>query len=225
MPASVPEGMADLHGALPGCRALPWRAVNGMSRLRLARFAVLACSASVLWALAVGIAVITAGAAAQSLALVAFGLDTLVDGFASAVLVWRFRLEGRSSERADRVENVALRIVGWALLVSAIYVAVQAISELATGSRPTRTTVGLALAGASVLVLPLLAFVKLRLARGLDSAALRGDSVLSAAGGALAGTALLGVALVDAFGFGWADPTAAMLIAAALAREGWRVVS
>jgi len=81
---------------------------------------------------------------------------------------------------------------------------------------------GIALSGTSVVVLSILAWVKLRLARRLDSGALRGDGILSAAGAALAAAALLGLLLAEAFDWWWADPTAALIIAIALASEGVR---
>jgi divalent metal cation (Fe/Co/Zn/Cd) transporter len=181
--------------------------------------------ASVIWAMAVGIAAVAAGAAARSVALVAFGIDSLVDGSASILLTWRFSLEGQSPDRAAGAEYLALRLVGVALLSAAAFVSAQAIMDLINRSGPSPTTVGLALAGASVLVLPLLAVIKLRLAGSLGSAALRGDGVLSAAGACLAAAALLGLILAGTFGWWWADSTAALIIATALAWEGWRALS
>ena len=198
--------------------------MNTVSRLGLTRSAMWACGATVVWALGVGIAAIGVGTADRSLALVGFGLNSLVDGSASAVLVWRFSLEGRSADRANRVEHVALRLVGAALLSAATYVAVQAVRDLTTPSGPTPTTLAILLAGVSVLVLPLLAFIKLRLARKLGSTALRGDGVLSAAGASLASAALLGLVLSNAFGWWWADSIAALIIGTVLAREGWRAL-
>jgi divalent metal cation (Fe/Co/Zn/Cd) transporter len=196
--------------------------MDSAARLQLTRRAMWISGASVVWALAVGVAAIGAGATARSLALVAFGLESLLDGSASVVLVWRFHVEAASSARADRVEHVAVRIIGGVLLMAGTYIAVQAIRELATRSGPARTTVGVVLAAASVLLLPVLAFVKLRLAQRLRSAALQGDGVLSAAGACLAAAALLGLLLNSAFGWWWADSTAALIIAGALGLAGWR---
>jgi divalent metal cation (Fe/Co/Zn/Cd) transporter len=194
-------------------------------RSHLIRAAILACGLSVAWALLVGIAAILAGRAAHSLALVGFGLDSAVDGTASAVLVWRFRVERREPERAHRVERTANRVVAVILLVVATYVAVEACRSLATRSEPTSTVIGISLAAASLIVLPGLAAVKLRLASQLQSRALRGDGMLSAAGAFLALVALLGLVLNNVLGWWWADSVAAMLVAAMLAVEGWRGVS
>jgi divalent metal cation (Fe/Co/Zn/Cd) transporter len=194
--------------------------VDPHARRRLTRRAILACAVSVAWALAAGIAAIGTGVTAGSVGLLAFGLDSLVDGTASGVLIWRFSMEAQSEADHERIEHIAVRLIGAALVISAIYVTIQAIVELANQSGPASTTVGLALAGASVLVLPVLAAVKLRLARDLGSGALRGDGVLSAAGAGLAAATLLGLALAGALGWWWADSAAALVIAAALAREG-----
>jgi divalent metal cation (Fe/Co/Zn/Cd) transporter len=191
-------------------------------RLRFTKAAVRTCGASVVWAALIGLAALAAGIGSSSIALVGFGLDSLVDGSASAVLVWRFSVEGRASERTDQVEHVAVRLVGAALLFAAAYVTVQAVRNLATRSGPTFSGVGITLAGASVVVLPVLAWLKLRLAMRLGSGALRSDGILSAAGAALATAALLGLVLADAFGWWWTDSAAALVVAVALAAEGWR---
>jgi divalent metal cation (Fe/Co/Zn/Cd) transporter len=191
-------------------------------RLRLTKAAVRACGASVIWAAAVGVAAVAAGVASRSIALVAFGLDSVVDGSASAALVWRFGAERRSSDRAEHVEAFALRLIRAALLLAAAYVSVQAIWNLATRSRPMVGGVGIVLSGTSVVVLSVLAWVKLRLARQLESHALRGDGILSAAGATLAIAALLGLLLAHALDWWWADSIAALAISGALAAEGIR---
>src|SRR5262249_39937603 len=116
----------------------------------------------------------------------------------------------------------AAQAVGSILILIALYVAVSAVAALAGHSVPNRSTVGLALTAASVLVLPVLARAKLRLAGRLESSALRGDGVLSLAGAALAAVPLASLALDAAFGWWWCDAVAALLIAAFMLREGWR---
>jgi divalent metal cation (Fe/Co/Zn/Cd) transporter len=89
-----------------------------------------------------------------------------------------------------------------------------------TGSRPETEVAGLAISVASLLVLPLLAIAKYRVARALESLALRADSVLTAIAVALALLSLLGIVLTETFGISWADSLAALAVAAVLAREG-----
>jgi divalent metal cation (Fe/Co/Zn/Cd) transporter len=179
----------------------------------------------VAWAALVGVAAVVAGTAGGSLALLAFGLDSVIDGTASAVLVWRFRQDLARVGGSGDAERVAVRVVGAAMLAAAVYVVAQAARSLTGGARPGHGVVDLVLLAGSVLVLPVLGAVKLRLAGPLDSRALRGDGILSAAGAALAGAALAGVAVDRVLGWWQADPAAASLIAVFLAWQGWRTLA
>ena len=175
---------------------------------------------SVAWAGAVGATAVIAGVVVGSVALFGFGADSIVDGSASAVLVWRFRGERTRASSADVVERRAARLVGGILIVIGVYLTVAAAIALANHSHPEHMAVGIALTAASVLVLPVLARAKLRLAKLLGSSALRGDGVLSLAGAALAAATLVSLLVESAFGWWWADAVAALLIAATLLREG-----
>ncbi len=152
-----------------------------------------ACACSVAWAAVAGVASVAAGAVAASVALLAFGLDSVIDGAASAVLVWRFRLELRQAGRPGLGERMAARAVAAAMLAAAAYVVAQAAWALITRAHPRQAGPGIALLAGSAVVLPLLGSAKLRLARRLQSQALRGDGVLSAAGAVLAAAALAGL--------------------------------
>ncbi|HET7048209.1 MAG TPA: cation transporter [Solirubrobacteraceae bacterium] len=178
------------------------------------------CALSVAWAGVVGATALIAGLVVGSFALVGFGADSIVDGSASAVLVWRFSAERTGAGSADIVERRAARVVGGILVVIGVYLAVAAVVALASHSHPEHTAVGVALTGASVLVLPVLARAKLRLAQQLRSSALRGDGVLSLAGAALAAATLVSLVVESALGWWWADAVAALLIAGTLLREG-----
>ena len=187
--------------------------------------AVVACGCSVAWAALAGVASVTAGAITGSVALLAFGLDSVIDGSASAALVWRFRLELRRTGHPGHAERTAARVVAMAMLVAAVYVVAQAARSLITGAHPGHSVAGLVLLTGSLIVLPVLGYIKLRLAGQLQSRALRGDGVLSAAGAALAAVALTGLAVERSLGWWWADPAAASLIALFLLGEGWRTLS
>jgi divalent metal cation (Fe/Co/Zn/Cd) transporter len=106
------------------------------------------------------------------------------------------------------------------MFVIAGYLAVRAIMALADGSGPESSALGIVLASASIVVLPILAVAKLRLAKPLRSQALRADGVISAAGAVLAAATLLGLILNSALDLWWADSIAALIIAAVLLREG-----
>lgn len=178
------------------------------------------CALSVGWALLVGVTSLAAGLAANSTALVGFGLNSLVDGTASAILVWRFRHERLDVRPSDELERRAAQAIGVILLLIALYLGARAISALAESSGPEPSPLGVALTSASILVLPFLARAKLRLAGPLKSQALRADGVLSAAGAMLAAATLAGLAMNTALHWWWADSVAALVIAAALLREG-----
>jgi len=181
------------------------------------------CGLSVAWAAVAGATALIAGVVAGSVALIGFGADSIVDGSASTVLVWRFSAECSGASHADDVERRAARLVGGILVLIGVYLAVAAIFALANHSHPEHTAVGVGLTAASVLVLPVLARAKLRLAKQLGSSALHGDGVPSLAGAALAAATLTSLLAQSAFGWWWADAVAALLIAGTLLREGSRI--
>jgi divalent metal cation (Fe/Co/Zn/Cd) transporter len=193
---------------------------DGRERAALVRTAVRLSWFSVVWSIVVGAAALASGFAAGSLALVGFGLDSVIDSAASVVLVWRFRVEGLRPHHAQRVERIAARAVGITLMVIALYIVAGSAHALAGGSSPETSAVGVVLAAISVIVLPTVAVWKIRLAGRLNSRALRGDGILTGAGAVLALVTLLAIVADNAFGWWWSDAVAAILIAAFLASEG-----
>jgi divalent metal cation (Fe/Co/Zn/Cd) transporter len=204
---------------------LPAMPASDAAQRRLARSAVVACACSVAWAAVAGVASVAAGAVTGSVALLAFGLDSVIDGSASAALVWRFRVEQRRGGRPARAGLAAARVVAMAMMAAALYVAAQAARSLITGEHPGQSTTGIVLLAASLAVLPVLGDIKLRLAAPLHSRALRGDAILSTAGAALAAVALTGLAVNRTLGWWQAGPAAALLIAVFLFGEGWRTLA
>jgi divalent metal cation (Fe/Co/Zn/Cd) transporter len=194
------------------------------SRHRLILAATRWSALSLGWASLVGATSLVAGFAVSSVALVGFGANSILDGSASAVLVWRFRHERLSTAEVNLVERRAALVVGTAMIGIGLYLSVSAISALATHSAPDRSLVGIVTTGASVCVFPVLARAKLRLAAPLGSMALRGDGVLSLAGAILAAATLTSLVLDSAFNWWWADAVAALLIAAMLLTEGARTI-
>ena len=196
---------------------------DGERRLLLSA-AIYWSAISLAWAGFVGVTSVIAGLAASSVALVGFGANSMLDGSASAVLVARFRHEHLGRGDADPVERRAGYAVGAAMIGVALYLTASAIAALASASKPETSTIGIVLTTASVVVFPVLARAKLRLAGPLASTALRGDGVLSLAGAILAAATLSSLALESAFGWWWADAVAGLLIAAILLVEGTRTV-
>jgi divalent metal cation (Fe/Co/Zn/Cd) transporter len=175
----------------------------------------------VVWAALAGTSSFVAGLATSSLALVAFGANSMLDGTASGVLVWRFRRE-RSGADVEAVEHRAALGVGAVMSVVALYLTIRAVSALTEHAGPEASSVGVVLTTASALVLPVLGWAKLRLAARLRSPGLRGDGVLSLAGAGLAAATLLSIVVDTALGWWWADSIAALLISALLLVEGAR---
>jgi divalent metal cation (Fe/Co/Zn/Cd) transporter len=183
------------------------------------------CGATVLWNLTVGGAAVTTAAVTGGLSLIGFGINAIVDSSVSCLLVWRFRDEARGrSGRAQRVEQIALRVAGGAFTIIAIYLFVQGSRSLLTNRRTETSLFGIAEALAALAVLPPLAVSKYRLARQLQSPALRADSLLTGSGIALAAVALASLVLQRALGWRSADPVAALLIAALLVWQGSRAL-
>lgn len=186
----------------------------------LRRALLLSVLSIVISALAGGTAVVV-GLTTGALSLLGFGFDAAIDSIASIALVWRFSIETREPHRAERVEKIAEATVGVALLVLGFYLGLIAIRALADGAHPEGTAVGTALLLASIAVLPPLAFAKYRVARALESGALRADSLLTGIAAVLALISLMGLVLSEVFGLTWADAVGALLVTVILLREGW----
>ncbi len=157
------------------------------------------------------------GIAARSLALVAFGLDTMVELFASSVVVWHLRHPGRSSQR---ITARALRLVAAAFFVLAVVVTAASVWALATGAAPDESPLGIAYLAVTVVVMLSLGRAKGKTGELLDSEPLSAEARMSVIDAALAAAVLLGLVLNVVFDWWWADPVAALMVAAAAVREG-----
>lgn len=192
------------------------RAALVLSALRLSFF-------TIAWNGLVGAAALVVSVIDDSLALAGFALNALLDASASVVLVWRFRKEQLDPVAAERLERRAQSWIVLAMLMVALYVGVEAVRALVGGSHPEASAFGVILAAVSLVVLPWLGRLKLRVASRLTSQALRGDGILTVAAAALAAITLAALLANSAFGWWWADPSAALFIATALAIEATRV--
>jgi divalent metal cation (Fe/Co/Zn/Cd) transporter len=175
--------------------------------------------ATISWNVVEAVVAVTAGLAAGSAALVGFGLDAAVEVSAAVVALWYLR--GAGDERG----RLAGRLIGASFGALALWVTVEAGSDLLTAARPEASRVGIALTGVSVVVMPVLAVAKRRTARALGSRALVAESAQTAVCAYLSAAVLGGLVLNAAFGWWWADPVAALVIAAVAVREGleaWR---
>ncbi len=207
---------------LPVIHATPAPTPPDTERERLvARARVLARGGLIWHAIEAGVA-IAAGAVAGSIALIAFGGDSLIEALAGIIVLWRFNIARADSQTAERQAQQLIAITFWLL---AGYVTVDATIALASGDHPASSPVGIGLSIVTLIAMPLLANAKASVARQLNSHAGHSESRQNMLCAYLSAALLVGLTLNAAFGWWWADPITALVIAAVAAREGresWR---
>jgi divalent metal cation (Fe/Co/Zn/Cd) transporter len=169
-----------------------------------------------------GVVAIVAGILAGSIALVGFGLDSAVEGFASVIIIWRFTGSRMMSEAA---EHRAQKLVAIQFFVLAPYVAVESVRALIGAEHPDVSVLGMALAGWSLVTMPLLGIAKQRIAEEIGSAATKGEGRQNVLCAYLAGALLVGLAGNAIAGAWWLDAVVGLLIAGVAVKEGveaWR---
>ena len=168
-----------------------------------------------------GVAV-ASGIAAGSIALVGFGFDSVIECAAAGALLWRLRVEARGAdaEAVEKTERRVRRFIGATFLLLALYVAIEAAVTLLGGDHPEESLVGIGLAVASLVIMPLVAWGKLRVADRLGSASLRAEAKETLACAWLSFALLLGLVANAVVGWWWADPVAALVMVPWLVREG-----
>jgi divalent metal cation (Fe/Co/Zn/Cd) transporter len=167
------------------------------------------------WMTAEAAVAVTAGVLASSIALTGFGLDSVIEFFAAAIVVWQLRGEGE-----DR-QTRAVRLIGVTFFVLALYLTAEGIRDLVAHARPGQPVAGLAVAGAALIVMPALAVAKRRTGRALGNRTLIADSAETAFCALTSAATLMGVGFSSWLGWWWADPGAALVIAALAVREGF----
>lgn len=170
-----------------------------------------------------GGASLVAALLAGSTSLLAFGVDSLIEVSSALVLIWRLS-EDVTPENRRRAERVSLRIVGYCFVALAIYVAVEASKSLLVREQTARSPLGIAVAIASIIVMPLLAREKRRVAVGIRSEALAADAKQTDICAYLAMILLLGLGLNALFGWWWADAVASLGMTPIIATEGVRAL-
>ena len=164
-----------------------------------------------------GVVALVAGIVAGSIALVGFGLDSAIEGFASVIIIWRFTGARVMSQAA---EHRAQKLVAVQFFVLAPYVAFESVRALVTGSHPDVSVLGMALAVWSLVTMPLLGIAKQRIAEQIGSPATKGEGRQNILCAYLAGALLIGLAGNATAGAWWLDPVVGMLIAAVAVKEG-----
>lgn len=162
---------------------------------------------------------ITSGLLAGSVALVGFGLDSVIEVTSGAALVWRLRSDHQSDR--DKKERTALWIVGGCFLALAAYIAFDSGHSLLFHETPEESVWGIALAIGSIIIMPLLARAKRRVASAIDSASLKADAKQTELCTYLSVILLGGLLLNAVFGWWWADPLAGLMMVPIVAKEGF----
>ncbi|MFC5995690.1 cation diffusion facilitator family transporter [Pseudonocardia hispaniensis] len=163
---------------------------------------------------------LSAGTIASSVALIGFGLDSVIEVSSAAAVAWQF-----SGPDPERRERVALRVIAGSFFALAVYVTVEALRTVFGGDEPERSTVGIALVAVSVVVMPILSWAQRRAGRELGSASAVADSRQTLLCTYLSAGVLAGLVLNAALGWWWADPLVALglaLVAVREGREAWR---
>src|SRR4051812_24849456 len=169
-----------------------------------------------------GVVALVAGIVAGSIALVGFGLDSVIEGFASVIIIWRFTGSRVLSQSA---EDRAQKLVAIQFFLLAPYVAIESVRALLGGAHADVSVLGMALAVWSLVTMPLLGVAKQRIADEIGSAATKGEGRQNMLCAYLAGALLIGLLGNALAGAWWLDPVVGLLIAAVAVKEGreaWR---
>jgi Co/Zn/Cd efflux system component len=189
-------------------------------RRSLGRRAQLLAGASVTYNVIEAVIAITAGLVAGSVALVGFGLDSIIEVSSGLIILWQFRHPMPQSR-----ERTALRLMALSFFALAAYVTFESVRALATGDEPDASTVGIVLACASLVIMPFLSWAQRRTGRALGSNAVVADSTQTLLCTYMSAVLLVGLVLNATLGWYWADPIAGLVIAAVAVKEGraaWR---
>jgi divalent metal cation (Fe/Co/Zn/Cd) transporter len=166
-----------------------------------------------------GLLAILLGLLAGSIALVGFGFDSAIEVTSGAALLWRLGVDVDEGRR-ERADSTALGVVGWCFLALAAYVSYDSVASLVRREAPEESIPGIVLAAASLVIMPLLAQAKRRVATEIKSGALAADARQTELCTYLSAILLAGLALNALAGWWWADPVAAIVMVPIIAKEG-----
>lgn len=168
------------------------------------------------------IASILFGSIANSIALIGFGLDSIVESLAGLVLIWRLRQHGKiSKESEERIERRATRFVAITFFILGLYILFEAVEKFWVTEIPEPSLAGIIIAMASITIMPVISWQKHKTGQQINSRALVADSKQTLACAFLSVALLMGLGANYLFGFWQADPIVGLIITAFLFREGW----
>ena len=195
-------------------------AQNDARRAVLSRRVRLFVAATITYNIVEAVVAISAGTAASSTALIGFGLDSIIEVSSAAAVAWQF-----AARAPEAREKTALRVIACSFFALAAYVGVDAALALVTGTAARHSTVGIVLAAVSLVLMPLLSYGQRRAGRELNSRSAVADSKQTLLCTYLSAVLLFGLVLNSLFGWSFADPIAAFVIAFVAVKEGrdaWR---
>ncbi|GGG02453.1 putative conserved integral membrane protein [Rhodococcoides trifolii] len=158
---------------------------------------------------------LTEGTRVSSTALVGFGLDSVIEVSSAAAVAWQF-----AAPDPERRERTALRVIAFSFFALAAYVGIDAVRSLLGADQPRHSTVGIILAAVSLAIMPALSWAQRRAGRELGSLTAVADSKQTLLCTYLSAVLLVGLVVNSAFGWSWADPVAALVIAVVAVKEG-----
>ncbi|HLI87421.1 MAG TPA: cation transporter [Ktedonobacteraceae bacterium] len=183
---------------------------------------------TIVWMVIEAAGALTTGIASRSVSLEGFGIDSIIELIAGGMLLWRLLVErhGGAEEHIERAERRASWITAMSLFALACYIVADSAWTLLTRARPLASWLGMGLAMAAAIIMPLLWQGKLRIAKRIESQALKADAACSVTCAYMSLTLLAGLLLNHLFGWWWADPLAALVLVYFIVREGreaWEV--
>jgi divalent metal cation (Fe/Co/Zn/Cd) transporter len=174
---------------------------------------------TILWHLAEGVISLAAGLASGSLSLVGFGVDSLIELASGVAVLWRMTVDGEVEHR-ERNENLALKLIGGSFIALAAYLIFESVVSVVGRKAPEPSVPGMVIAVLSLVVMPLLSRAKRNLAAQLKSPAMKADATQADFCAYLSAILLIGLLVNFRFGWWWADPLAALVMAVIIGNEG-----
>lgn len=205
---------ADTVDCCAGCQA-QGEALTEHNRVTLGRRVRLLVGATIAYNIVEAVVAIVVGRAASSTALIGFGLDSVIEVASAAAVAWQF-----SATHPEARERTALKVIACSFFALAAYVTVESIRTLSGAESAEHSTVGIVLAGASLLIMPFLSAAQRRAGRELGSTSAVADSKQTLLCTYLSGVLLVGLLMNSLLGWSWADPVVALIIAVVAVREG-----
>jgi cation diffusion facilitator family transporter len=214
--------VAEAESCGDGCDCEPSSSLLTATDSRLRRWAWWLTALTIGWNSLEAVIAIVSGVVAGSIALVGFGLDSVVEVGSALVIVWRLSRHSGDQEANERAEKRAVRLIALTFVAIALYVTYDAIRKLlGFGEEPQQSTIGLAITALSLVVMPTLAWAKRKVAAGLGSVALKADAAETQLCTYLSAVVLFGLGANSLFGWWWMDPIAGLVVAGLALKEGW----